>query len=90
MKSTPTNVRRAAATRTLGENEVYMVLVPHFWGKGDTIDEALDRLYKAGGRVTSGAHVFVVHKDSTVDDMGYIEYPKGAASPINLARFSAC
>ncbi len=64
-----------------------MIVVPNYWGKGDTIDEAWDKVKSFGSRtlreLKSGPHVIYVCYDrgehqSRLDEFGMnISYPEG-------------
>jgi hypothetical protein len=57
-------------------DELYIVVVPNYWGKGKTIQEAKKNCREAGfyGRMTR-YRVFKVHPSTTIDGMGMLCYP---------------
>ena len=64
-----------------------MIIVPHYWGKGNTIDEAWERVKKESGKtlrdLKQGQHMIYVVYDkedarSRLDEFGMnISYPEG-------------
>lgn len=46
------------------------------WGMGDTLDESLKNMVKAGGK-RNNYIAYVAHPDSNVNGMGDISYPTG-------------
>lgn len=56
-------------------NDVWVLVVgDRVWGKGETMKEALTKMRKNGK--SSKYLVYIAHKDSYVDDMGSLCYPK--------------
>lgn len=53
-----------------------LVLCQNYWGKGQTIKEALARIREESGRYPRKYLVFACHPDTRVDDLGRLTYPR--------------
>lgn len=49
-----------------------MVIVPYYWGKGDTITEAKKKCREAGATRFKNCQIYDVPPDAWVDNMGRI------------------
>ena len=64
---------------------VYLVIVPHYWGKGATLQEAFTNVTKAGGTTDDNFQIFLVDPKACVDEMGYsIEGPPDGKKAIKI------
>lgn len=66
-----------------------LVLVPNYWGKGETAAEAWRNVRRAGGpskRDSKGRYViYRVHPDTVCEEIhGNLQYPKGAPKPVAI------
>lgn len=58
----------------------------HYWGKGASVEHAIDQCRKAGARGSQDVLLYAYHgpadklKDISVNGMGDIEYPGGVVS----------
>lgn len=59
----------------MSAEEKVLVIIPYYWGKGDTVEEAVKEIEKVGGhyRKSESAH-YLVGPDAFVNDMGSIIY----------------
>lgn len=70
-----------------GMKQIVLIVVPHYWGRGDTIDDAWDSVRKASGRnlrdLKSGSHqIYAAFESETgstsIDPTGLnMVYPQG-------------
>lgn len=58
----------------------YMAIVPNEYAHGATIKEALKRVGKRA--LGKGVVVYKCHPEARVNDMGYLEYPKGTTAEL--------
>jgi hypothetical protein len=61
------------------KGDVFMITVPNYWGKGETIKEARQKLREVTGK-TIAEHgrwrVYSVHPTTFLNEMGYIDAPE--------------
>lgn len=81
-----TPIKRIPTTLKLArEGDVFFVLIPNYWGKGATLDEAIARV-KSQRSIGEHWRVFSAHPTTYCDEiMGSLIYPRGH-DPIVLAE----
>ena len=53
-----------------------LTITHHYWGMGDTLNEALNKMRKAGARDKKHYIAYIVHPDTRVSPMdGSLNYP---------------
>jgi hypothetical protein len=65
------------AAQVVREGDVFLLLSPGHWGKGETLVNAKGALLRAGGSVRGGWALYSAHPDTYVRDDGYMMAPKG-------------
>lgn len=59
----------------------YLVTSGGYWGKGETKEAAKKAMKDAGGQLNKPKNWYMVHKDTTIDELGRFRYPKGITPP---------
>lgn len=63
------------------EGYQFMMIVPNYWGKGNTVQECIEKVHEAGGNCKGDFKLLLVDPEATLDGMGGICRPvKGKAS----------
>jgi hypothetical protein len=76
--------KRFANVPAIPEGKECLILVPYYWGKGKTFDEAYANLREAGSNASTGrAAVYAVTPTAYVTDLGYI---CDTVEPVVLAK----
>lgn len=54
----------------------YLVMIANYWGKGDTLAQAIEQVENAGGRLRANTRckVFDVEPKAFIDEMGAINW----------------
>ena len=73
----------ASVPTSLPAGRKFLVIGPHVWGKGDTIEAAYKNARIEGAAVEKSLLLFDVPADAVVDEMGYTTWTwdKDAAKP---------
>lgn len=74
-----------ASVKAARPGDQIMVSIPHYWGKGATLAEALGALNKSGGVIGQYWRIHSVHPTTEIDGMGYLLHPINHA-PVVLAE----
>lgn len=64
----------------------YLIIVPNYWGKGKTLDEARRQVLVNRPSDTKQWIIYSVDPGSYLDDMGGLNRPAGAEPALELAR----
>ncbi len=67
-----------AALRTTRPGDVFLLSIPHYWAKGETLAEARTKLRTLSGQTQKEWRAWRVHSahpSTYLDDMGYINHP---------------
>lgn len=72
-------------TVTPNEGQYILIVVPHYWARGETWEEAKKSLRANGGDLDGRFNIYSVDKSTTVNEMGDIMRNKGTPIPELLA-----
>lgn len=78
------DIKAAKVAPCRPEDEI-LVVIPHYWGKGKTLADAIKKVESAGGKIGVYWRIYSAHPASSLDEMGFINYPKLHA-PVKLAE----
>lgn len=72
-------VKLPASVKPLRPGDQIMVSIPHYWGKGATLADALAALKTSGGVIGVYWRIHSVHPATEIDSMGYLTHPANHA-----------
>lgn len=71
------------------EGYKYMVIVPNYWGKGDTIGEACSNVRKAGGDTDGSFSLALVDPSAKIDGLGGVARNSNGKVSVQIGIFKA-
>lgn len=64
----------------------YIAVVSNYWGKGDTIPEAIREVEKSSRKRQPNAILYRVPVDAVVDSHGFMRYVWNGVEPVRLGN----
>lgn len=88
-KKLPKFLAKLAEDTGLDEGREFLVMAPHYWGKGDTLLDAVQAMQGAGGPTALTKTALVVLDVPTgayVDQMGNVTWTQGLEEPREIFK----